>query len=114
MKKTFEFLLVLIIFYGVYSAFDQIIPMFAPELNQFWLVIVSLLVAAALLLLYSQVIASSIKKKVKEKMTEKISDLETQVKEKEEEVEQKDSELQDAFKKKKIVEEAAEATTEYK
>lgn len=110
MKKAFEFLLVLIIFYGVYAAFDQIAPQFFPELASFWVVVVSLVVAAALLLLYSQIIAGSVKKKVKGRLSQAMHDLEQKVQEKEKEVEKKDSELQDAFKIKKAVEDSAEKT----
>lgn len=110
MKKAFEGFMVLIIFYGVYSAFDNALPYLFPELKPFWIIIISLLVAAALLLLYSQVIVSSTKRKVKEKMTKVVSDLENKVQEKEEEVKQKDSELHNAFKIKKAVEEEVEDT----
>jgi predicted Holliday junction resolvase-like endonuclease len=110
MKKAFEFFLVLIIFYGVYSAFDDALLYVFPELKTFWIVVISLLVAAALLLLYSQIIIGSTKRKIKEKMTKVVSDLESKVHEKEEEVKQKDSELKDAFKIRKAVEEEVEDT----
>lgn len=66
MKKAFELILVLIIFYGVYSAFDQVAPMILPELSSFWVVVISLIVAALLLVLYAQIIGSSVKRKLKE------------------------------------------------
>lgn len=110
MKKAFEGLMILIIFYGVYAAFEKIFPVFVPELKTFWVIIIALLVATALLLLYSGLIASDTKKKVKEKMVGAIHELENKVHEKEEEVEKKDSELKDAFKIKKAVEKQAERT----
>ncbi len=108
MKKVFEGILVLIIFYGVYSAFEKIAPVFIPELKIFWVIIIALIVAAALLLLYSSIIASGTKRKVTAKMTSAIEELKTRVQEKEKEVAQKDSELKDAFKVKKAVEDEAE------
>ena len=110
MKKAFEFFLVLIIFYGVYSVFDDALPYVFPELQLFWIVIISLLVAAALLLLYAQIIASSTKLKVTEKMKKVVDDLENKVHAKDEEIEQKDSELHNAFKIKKSVQDEAEET----
>ena len=110
MKKAFEFFLVLIIFYGVYSAFDQIAPTFFPELKAFWIVIIALLVAAGLLLLYSVVVASSAKQKVKKSLIETIHNLEDRVQEQQQEVEKKDSELKDAFRVKRAVEEEFEET----
>lgn len=110
MKKAFELLLILIIFYGVYSAFEKIFPVFVPEMKMFWVVIIALVVAAALLFLYSGIIASDTTKKVKTKMTKTVSDLEDRVHEKEQEVEKKDTELKNAFKIKKAVETEAEKT----
>lgn len=109
MKKAFEFFLVLIIFYGVYSAFDDALPYAFPNLESFW-IIISLLVAAALLLLYSQIIISSTKRRITEKMAKAVSDLEHKVQETKAEVEKKDHELHDAFKIKKAVEQEAEKT----
>ena len=110
MKKAFEFFLVLIIFYGVYSAFDDALPYAFPNLESFWIVIISLLVAAALLLLYSQIIINSTKRRITEKMAKAVSDLEHKVQETKAEVEKKDHELHDAFKIKKAVEQEAEKT----
>jgi len=110
MKKTFEFFIVLIIFYGVYSAFDDALLYIFPNLALFTIILISLLVAAGLLLLYSQVIIGSTQHKVTEKMTQVVSDLEQQVREKEEEVRKKDIELHDAFKIKKAVENEVKET----
>ena len=82
MKKSFEFILILIIFYGVYSAFNQIAPMFIEHPNSFWVVIASLLVATGLLLLYAGIIAAS----AKQKFTEKVSELEQEIHKKDEEI----------------------------
>jgi len=110
MKKAFEFFLMLIIFYGVYSAFNAIFPMLAPEVQNFWVIIIALLVAAGLLLLYSRVITSEAQRKMQAKITNTIKDLETKVNEKVHEIEQKDVELNNAFKIKKAVEVEAENT----
>jgi hypothetical protein len=67
-------------------------------------------VAAGLLLLYSQIVMGSTRRKVTEKMTKAISDLEDQVRQKDQQVQKKDTELHDAFKIKKAVENEAEKT----
>ncbi|MFT7327901.1 MAG: low affinity Fe/Cu permease [Crocinitomicaceae bacterium] len=110
MKKAFELVLVFIIFYGVYSAFNKITSGFMPELSKFWVVIISLLVAAGLLLLYSGILVSRTKLKLTEKMTKTVVELEHKIHEKEVEIEHKDSELKNAFKIKHSVEEEAEKT----
>jgi len=101
MKKTFEFFLVLIIFYGVYSVFDRAAPVVFDEPKTFWVVIVSLVIAVLLLMLYGQIIASSAKKNLKEKVVELEGNLQN-----------KDKELQDAFKLKKAVEAEAQKIIE--
>jgi hypothetical protein len=100
MKKAFEFLLILIIFYGVYSAFNDALPYMFPDLASYWIIVVSsLLFSVGLLFLYSWIISSSAKKM----MNEKIHTLEGNLKE-------KDEEIKNAFKIKKAVEEEAEKT----
>ena len=110
MKKTFEFLLVLIIFYGVYSAFDDALIYIFPHLESFWIVIISLLAAAGLLLLYAHIVTTATKHKITEKMTKTVSDLEDKIHEKEQQVQEKDKQLHDAFKIKKAVQDEAEET----
>jgi len=99
MKKIFESFLIIIIFYGVYSVFDDALPYVFPALESFWVIIASLLMSVALLVLYSSMVSSDAKKT----MNEKIQVLEGDLKE-------KDQEIKDAFKIKKAVEEEAEKT----
>lgn len=99
MKKAFEFLLILIIFYGVYSAFNDALPYMFPDLASYWIIVVSLLFSVGLLFLYSWIISSN----AKNMMNEKIHALEGNLKE-------KDEEIKNAFKIKKAVEEEAEKT----
>lgn len=82
MKKTFEFFLVLIIFYGVYSAFNLAAPVLFQNPNEFWLIIISLVVAALILVLYSFIIRSEIKMEMKKN----IDDLTSEIKQKDQEV----------------------------
>jgi predicted membrane protein len=66
MKKAFELFLVFIIFYGVYTAFDNAAPLLFANPQAFWVVIVSLLAATLLLVLYTWIISSTAKRKLKE------------------------------------------------
>lgn len=99
MKKTFEFLIILIIFYGIYSAFKKAALLLSQPIDQLWIVISSLVASALVLTLYSQVVRSSVIKKYKSK-----------IKELEKELEVKDQEVDDAFKIKRDVEVEAEKT----
>ncbi len=110
MKRAFELLLVLILFYGVYSAFDVGLPYVFPYISDFWIVIVSLLAAFALLVLYSMIIYGNTKKSLAQKMKQTVSDLEEKVHIKEQELKEKDTELHNAFKIKKAIEDEAEET----
>jgi hypothetical protein len=96
----------LIIFYGVFSAFADAVPYIFPQLELFWIIIISLLVAAALLFLYSHIILNNITVK----MTKTVFDLEQIIRGKEEELKKKEAELHNAFKVKKAVEYQAEET----
>jgi len=96
MKKAFEFLLMLIIFYG---AFDKAALVVAPNANTVWIVIIALVVAAGFLVLYSHIISSNEKHKLNDKIHELEGNLKT-----------KDQEVKDAFKTKKAVEQEAEKT----
>lgn len=99
MKKTFEFLIILIIFYGVYSAFENVAEYWLPDTSAVWVIIASLVASALILTLYSQVVRSSIIAMYKKK-----------VEELEHEIEVKDQEVEDAFKIKHDVEVEAEKT----
>ena len=98
-QKVFEFVLMLIIFYGVYSLFDSVAQYLFAAPETVWVVLISLVVAAGMLVLYSYIIKDSAKKQSAVK-----------IKELEEKLHQKDSELQSAFKIKKDTEVAAEQT----
>jgi hypothetical protein len=99
MKKIFEFLIMLIIFYGVYSAFQKVALLFTSLPSDLWVVIASLIASALILSLYAILVRSSII----EKYSAKIKKLEKEVKE-------KDQEVHDAFKIKHDVEDEAEKT----
>ena len=95
MKKTFEFFLVLIIFYGVYSAFDSAAPVLFENPNGFWVIIVSLVVAALILVLYSFIISSEVQLKMKKN----IDELKSEIKQKEQEVKKAKSFKEDLIAK---------------
>lgn len=101
MKKAFEFILVLIIFYGVYAAFDKALPYVFPELAAFWIVIIALIVAALFLVLYSYIISSE----ARAQLNDKIHELEGTIK-------AKDDEVKNAFKIKQSVNAQAEESIE--
>ncbi|MCI5051138.1 MAG: hypothetical protein MRY57_02425 [Candidatus Pacebacteria bacterium] len=109
-KRIFELFLTLIIFYGVYSVFDEALPYLFPNIESFWVVIIGLVVSLGLLLLYSFMVSQSTTKKVQEKMNKTVSDLEHNLVEKESEVQSTKNELDNAFKIKKAVEDEAEKT----
>ena len=97
MKKTFEFLIILIIFYGVYSAFQKAAQLLDPPLSVFWVVVLSLVASALILTLHSVMVKSTVSKKYR-----------GEIKDLKKEVEQKGREVEDAFAIKKEVEEEAE------
>ncbi len=99
MKKIFEAFLILVIFYGVYSAFSQVAPMLFENPNIFWVIVASLITAALLLFLYAGVISSATKQKLKQTIQHL-----------EQDVQEKDLKLKNAFRFKKEIEEAAEET----
>lgn len=99
MKKAFEFSLMLIIFYGVFAAFSDAAVMFAETPNVVWVVISSLVASALLMVLYAQLVRISAKRKLERKIVNLEEDLHN-----------KDTELKNAFKIKKAVEEEAEKT----
>lgn len=82
MRKTFEFFLVLIIFYGVYAAFDRAAPVVFDNPKTIWIILASLVVAALVLVLYNFIIGSELKSKMKKN----ISDLKSEIKQKDEAV----------------------------
>ncbi|MCA9352555.1 hypothetical protein KC901_00020 [Patescibacteria group bacterium] len=97
MKKVFEFILVLIIFYGVYSVFHQVAPLLFDAPKLWAVVVVSLIVSALLLFLYGYVATLSTKKKLRRR----IRDLEGNL-------EEKEKELKEAVKFKQAIETEAE------
>lgn len=99
MKKTFEFCIILIIFYGVYSAFQTVAPMLFENPSRLWVVITSLIASTFVLALYSQVVRAGLVGKYQQK-----------IKELEKEVELKDQQVENAFKIKRDVEVEAEET----
>ena len=99
MKKVFEFLIILIIFYGVYSAFDIAAVMIVASSSGLWIIIASLLASGLIVLLYSQVIRNSTSVKYKH-----------QIQNLKRELEEAKHNLDHAFAIKKSVEEEAEKT----
>lgn len=101
MKRTFEFFITLIIFYGVYAAFDSIAPMLWDSPSQFWIIVTALIVASLILALYALVVRKSVSQAYQQRTDELHSELDATRKE-----------LAEAFKIKHDVEVAAEASIE--
>lgn len=99
MKRAFEVFLVLIIFYGVYVAFDQAAPVFFDNPEPLWIAITSFLTAIILLVLYSWVVVVSAQRTLKKT----VSHLE-------QEITQKDQEIKSAASFKETVIKEAEET----
>ena len=110
MKKAFEFLLVLIIFYGVYAVLNQIAPMLFDNVKSFHVILTSLILAALLLVLYAQVIASEAKADLKQTLNQ----LHSEIKNKESLIQEKDAEIKRAQSFKDDVYSAAEKTIDIK
>ncbi len=107
MKKFFEFILVLIIFYGVYAAFDKAFVIIAPQTKTLWVVLSALICAALLLLLYSLIIKSDTKKEIKETLDHLNAELknkDTLLSEKDKEIEKAKSFKEDLIKESESVE----------
>ncbi len=64
MKKVFEIVLVFIIFFGVYSFFDKVSLYLFKDLKSIWIVLISLVISALLLLLYKKIIHYEVKTKL--------------------------------------------------
>ncbi len=69
MKKFFEFILVGIIFYGVYAAFEKASYFLFPKMSGVWIMMSSLLAAILLLLLYSFIVKADTKRQAKDEIT---------------------------------------------
>lgn len=82
MKKTFEFFLVLIIFYGMYSIFDGAARYLFENPKGILVILISLIFSALILFIYRLVVSSD----VKNKMTKDIDNLKIEIKQKDEEV----------------------------
>ena len=65
MKKVFEFILVVIIFYGVYELFTKAAAYFFPNLDLALVILISLLFSATLLALYRFMLTHEVKTKMK-------------------------------------------------
>ena len=89
MKKIFEFNLVLIIFYGVYSAFEKAAPVLFDNPETIWVIFSALVVAALILAFYSFIISSEVRAKAKKD----INILKTEIKEKETIIAKKEDEV---------------------
>jgi len=87
MKKTFEFILVLIIFYGVFAAFEKAAIIVSDEPKTIWIALFSLIAAALLLVVYNVIISSELKSN----LNTDINSLKENIKEKEIEVKQAQS-----------------------
>lgn len=92
MKKVFEFLLILVIFYGVYAAFDGIAPLFwdAPEL--IWVILTAFVTSALLIVLYRYMVKTEVSKDLKKH----IAELHLDLRHKETVIKSKDSEIEKA------------------
>ncbi len=65
MKKFFEFLLVLIIFYGVYELFAKVAENFFETLDPVLVILISLIISAILLFIYRFMLTHEVKTKMK-------------------------------------------------
>jgi uncharacterized membrane protein (DUF106 family) len=65
MKKVFEFILVLIIFYGIYELFAKIANSFFKDMDPVLVILISLIISAILLLIYRFVLIHEVKTKMK-------------------------------------------------
>ena len=92
MKKIFEFNLILIIFYGVYSAFEKAAPVLFDNPETIWVIFSALIVAALIVAFYSFIISSEIRAKAKKDITH----LKTEIKEKETLIAEKEDEVKAA------------------
>ncbi len=82
MKKTFEFILIIIIFYGIYSLFGGAASYLFKNPKSIWVIITALIISILLLVLYKYSISSE----VKQKMKKDIDTLKIAIKDKEIEV----------------------------
>ena len=82
MKKVFEFILVLIIFYGVYSIFDGAASYLFENPKNILIVLVSLVFSTLILFIYKLVVSSE----VKSLMKKDIDNLKTEVRQKDEDI----------------------------
>jgi uncharacterized membrane protein (DUF106 family) len=80
MKRFFEFVLTLIIFYGVFEAFDSAAPVVVDNPHPFWVVVAALLASFILLWLYVLTVRHTMKRTYKEKIAALKEQLEDQKK----------------------------------
>lgn len=80
MKRFFELVLTLIIFYGVFEAFDNAAPIVIDNPHPFWVVVAALLASFILLWLYVLTVRHKMKRNFKEKITALKEELENQKK----------------------------------
>ena len=94
MKKTFEFVLIIIIFYGIYSLFDGAASYLFKNPKNIWVIITALVVSAFLLFMYKLLISSE----VKGTMKKHIDTLKTEIEKKEDEIKKAKSFKEDLIK----------------
>ena len=92
MKKAFEFTLTLIIFYGMYELIQNFITYFSRDFETIWVIITSLVISTLLLLLYKAIVRNEVKKQMKGS----IDILKSDIKEKENIINEKISEVKKA------------------
>ena len=70
MKKVFEFILILLIFYGVYDLFAKIAARFFEAMDPAFVILISFLVSATLLFIYRFLLTHEVKNKMKGRVQE--------------------------------------------
>lgn len=110
MKKVFEFLLILIIFYGVYAAFDGVAPLFWDEPELIHVMLAAFITSALLIVLYRFMVKTEVSRDLKQH----IEKLHTDLKHKDTIIKSKDTEIQKAqtFKEDLIAEAEASSAIE--
>ncbi len=92
MKKVFEFLLVLIIFYGVYMSFSRVIPLFKKDIGTLPIIFSAFLVSGLLIVIYYYMVKTEVSKDLKKH----IARLHLDLTHKETIIQQKNSEIHKA------------------
>lgn len=106
MKKIFEFLLILIIFYGVYTVLEKLIPLLRKDIQEVWIIFGSFFFSIFMILMYRLIV----KREVSSKFKSSIKNLQNDLIQKDELLSQKDDEIKKAQTFKENLVKEAEST----